>query len=339
MCRIGEAHARRREFLRAVGAGAFAATSAGAFAQAEPRVYRLGILSAGFAMPKDVLNSATRVPELLRALGYVEGRNLLIDRKYAEGRSDQLPRLARELAHARVDLVLAIGTGPAQLAKSATKTIPIVFLGNFDPVAAGLVLSLARPGGNVTGVLITPEGSLTGKKFELLHQVVPGATRIALLMPDDPAAGVQQQIEEARNAASSLRVEGIVVTVRGGDYSGAFAMIETRRAGALVVGAHSFFVRDQREIIERAAKQGVPAIYEWPQQVHNGGLMSYGADEDEVYEQVAAQIDRILRGGQPSEIPIWAPEKLRIVINLKTAATLGLSIPQAFLLRADELVQ
>lgn len=290
-------------------------------------------------MPTGLLNIATRISELLRGLGYVEGRNLVIDRKYAEGRPDQLPRLARELVQAPVDVVLAIGTGPAQQAKSATTTIPIVFLGNFDPVAAGLVHSLARPGGNVTGILIAPEGSLAGKKFELLRQVVPRATRIALLIPDDPAAGVQQQIEEARNAASSLRVESIVVIVRGRDYAGAFTAMDTRRVEAVVVGAHSFFVRDQNEIIERAARLGVPAIYEWPQQVHNGGLMSYGADEDEVYEQVAAHIDRIFRGSQPSELPIWAPEKLHIVINLKTARKLGLSIPQAILLRADEVIQ
>jgi putative ABC transport system substrate-binding protein len=329
----------RRGFLRAVGGGVVVAVSPEAVAQNEPRVYRLGILSAGSAMPTDLINGASRVPELLRTLGYVEGRNLVIDRRYAEGRSDQIPRLARELAQAPVDLVLAIGTGPAQLAESATKTIPIVFLGNFDPVAAGLVRTLARPGGNVTGILITPEGSLAGKKFELLHEIVPRATRIALLVPDDSAAGVQQQIEEARQAAPLLRVEAIVVIVRGRDYAGAFATLDTKRAEALVVGAHSFFVRDQREIIERVAKQGLPAIYEWPQQVKNGGLMSYGADEDEVYEQVAAHIDRIFRGSQPSDLPIWAPEKLHIVINLKTARALGLSIPQPVLLRADKLVQ
>src|SRR5262252_5436535 len=167
----------RRGFLGAVGAGVVVAASSEAFAQLEPRVYRLGMLFAGSAMPTGLIGAATRVPELLRALGYVEGRNLVIERKYAEGRSDQLPRLARELVQAPVDVMLAIGAGPAQLAKSATTTIPIVFLGNFDPAAAGLVQSLARPGGNVTGILIAPEGSLAGKKLELLHQVAPRATR------------------------------------------------------------------------------------------------------------------------------------------------------------------
>jgi putative ABC transport system substrate-binding protein len=239
----------------------------------------------------------------------------------------------------RVELIYAIGTAAIQAAKAATTTIPIVFLSNFDPVAAGLVQSLARPGGNVTGILIAPEGSLAGKKLELLREAVPRATRIALLVPDDPFAGMQQQMQEVRKAASSVGVELLIIVVHGGDYDGAFAILAAERPQALIVGAHSFFVRDQKKIIELAAKHRLPAIYEWPQQVQNGGLMSYGASQVEVYKEVAVYIDRALKGASPADLPIWQPEKLRFVLNLKTAKALGLTVPQSLLLRADELIQ
>jgi putative ABC transport system substrate-binding protein len=294
-------------------------------------------LSAGTWVPSDPFLSANRVPELLREIGYIEGQNLVIDRKY--GDFDRLPQLARELVKLRVDVIFAIGTAPSQAAKDATTTIPIVFFSNLDPVAAGLVQSLARPGGNVTGILITPEGSLAAKKLELLTEAVPRATRIALLVPDDPAAGVLQQIQEVRKAASSLGVELPVVVVRGGDYQGAFAVIGTEQPQALIVGAHSFFVRDQKKIIELTAKYRVAAIYEWPQQVQNGGLMSYGASQVEVFKQLAAYIDRMFSGAAPADLPVWQPEKLRLVLNLKTAKALGLRFPQSLLLRADEVIQ
>jgi putative ABC transport system substrate-binding protein len=275
----------------------------------------------------------------LRELGYVEGQNLIIERKYAEGKFDRLPGLARELVQLRVDVIFAVGAAPARAAMDATATIPIVWLGSLDPVAGGLVTSLARPGGNVTGVLITPEGTLAVKKLEVLKEAVPGAIRIALLVPDDPGIGMQQQLQEVRKAASSLGVALTVVDVRGGDYDRAFITIAAARPQALLVGAHSFFVRDRKKVIELAAKYRLPAIYEWPLQVKDGGLMSYGASDVETYRQVATYIDRIFQGAKPSDLPIWQPSKLRLVINFKTAKAIGLTIPPPLLLRADEVVQ
>jgi len=278
--------------------------------QTVERVYRLGILHAGSLVPADPVLLGNWIPELLRELGYVERQNLIVERKYAEGNFNRLPGLARELVELRVDVILAVGTSPTQAARDATATTPIVVLSNVDPVAVGLVGSLAQPGGNITGVLIAPEGTLAGKKLELLKEAVPRATRIALLVPDDPGIGLQQQVQEIRKAASLLAVELPVVVVRGGDSDGAFAAIGVRRSQALFVSAHSFFVRDGRKIIELAAKHRLPAIYEWPQQVQNGGLMSYGASEVETYKQVAAYIDRLLKGAKPADLPIWQPSKL-----------------------------
>jgi putative ABC transport system substrate-binding protein len=275
----------------------------------------------------------------MRELGYVEGQNLLVEARYAEDRADRLPALARELVQLRLDAIVAVGTTVILAMKGATTTVPVVFLTNVDPVAAGLVPSLAHPGGNVTGILIAPDGTLAGKKLELLREMVPGAARIALLIPDDPGIGIKLQVQEIRKPAAALGVELIVVEVRGRDYGGAFAVTGAARPGALFVGAHSFFVRDEKEIIELAAKYRLPAIYEWPQQVQAGGLMSYGASDVETYRRVAAYVDQIFKGAKAGDLPIWQPSNLHLVINLKTAKALGLAIPQSLLLRADEVIQ
>ena len=238
-----------------------------------------------------------------------------------------------------MDVILAIGSSCVQATKQATTTIPIVMLGNLDPVAAGLVASLARPGSNVTRVLITPEGTLAAKKLELLRKTVPRATRIALLLPKDPGISVQQQIQEVRTAASALGVTLTVVDVRGDDYDAAFAALAAGKPQALIVGAHPFFVRDRKRVIELAAQYRLPAIYEWPVQVQEGGLMSYGTNEVETYKRVATYIDRVFRGTKAGDLPIWQPSKLHLVINLKTAKALGLTIPQSSLLKADQVIE
>ena len=325
----------RRAFLGVV-ASALAASVDG---QPATRVYRVGLLHAGVQPPATdtALNDWIWAP--LRDLGYVEGRNLAVERRYADGNFDRLPAMAGELVRSRVDVILAVGTFAAQKAKAATTTIPIVFLTNADPVATGLVTSLAKPGGNITGVLITPEGTLAPKKLELLKEAVPRATRIALIMPDDPGIGAESQVKEIQQAAASLRVELPVVQVKGNDYATAFATIGAGRPGALFVGAHSFFLRDRAIIIGLAAKHRLPAIYEWPLMVKSGGLMSYGANEVETYRQLAVYIDTILKGASPADIPIWQPSRLSLVINVGTAKALGLTLPPSMLLRADELVQ
>ncbi len=328
----------RRTFIAALGAGLLAAPLRVSGQTAE-RIYRLGTLHAGSLAPSEPALLGNWIPKLLEELGYVEGRNLIVERKYAEGTFDHLPGLARELVALRVDVILAVGTLSTQAAKEATGTVPVVMLSNVDPIALGVVKSLARPGGNITGVLIAPDGTLAGKKLELLKEAVPRARRIALLMPEDPGIGAQQQVQEILGAASSLGPELRVVAVRGGGYDRAFTAIGAGRPQALFVGAHSFFVRDHKKIIELAAKYRLPAIYEWPQQAQNGGLMSYGASEVEVYRQVAAYIDRLFKGAKPADLPIWQPSKLHLVINLKTAKALGLTIPQSLLARADQVIE
>jgi putative ABC transport system substrate-binding protein len=275
----------------------------------------------------------------LRELGYTEGRDIVIEVRFAENMADQLPGLARELVQIKTDVIVAIGTPATRAAKSATATVPIVFLTNTDPVAAGLVSSLARPGGNVTGMLIAPEGTLGEKKLALLKEMVPRATRIVLLVPDNAGGGMDVQVQEVRRAGTRLSLDIIVIEARGGDYAKAFAAISAARPAALFVGATSRFVRDRQKIIELAASHRLPAIYEWPQQVKDGGLMSYGASDTATYQRVAVYVDRILKGATPSELPIEQPSKLLLVINLKTAKTLGLAIPQSLLLRADELIE
>jgi putative ABC transport system substrate-binding protein len=309
-------------------------------AQPSRRIHRLGILHPD-APPLSDDPNATSFTAPLRDLGYVEGQNLVVEKRWAHGRLDRLPGLARELADLPVDVILAVTTTAVLAAKEATKTIPIVLLTNSDPVAAGLVPSLANTGSNLTGVLIAPEGSLAAKRVQLLKECVPRASRVALLWPDVPSAGVRLQAEETRAATASLGLALDVVVVPGRDYAQAFAAIAALRPPpqGLVVGAHPYFLRDRKEIIDLATKRRLPAIYEWPRQVKEGGLMSYGANEVETYQRVASYIDRIFKGAKPSDLPIWQPSKLHLVINLAAARAIGLVLPQSLLLRADEVIE
>jgi putative ABC transport system substrate-binding protein len=272
----------------------------------------------------------------LRDLGYVEGGNLVVERRFAEGNLERLPALARELVQLRMDVIVAVGVTTTRAVRDATATIPLVMYGNFDPVAAGIVPSLARPGGNSTGIVIAPGGTLAEKKLELLKAAVPRAERMILLAPADP--GFAGQVREAQTAASSLGVRLDVVEVRDGDFERAFTTIAAQRPEALFVGAHASFMVSRMRIIELAAKHRLPAIYEWPEQVEDGGLMSYGASLSGIARRIAAYVDRIFKGAKPGELPIEQPTRIELVINLKTAKALGLTIPQSLLLRADRLI-
>jgi putative ABC transport system substrate-binding protein len=322
----------RRHLLRAVTAALLATTFGGA-AQPPGRVVRVGVLRP--TRPADLV--ANGLPRALLELGYVEGQNLNLETRYAEGRLDRLPALARELVAQRVDVIVAVGAAAVRAAKAATTTVPIVLFGNFDPVATGLVADLARPGGNVTGVLIAPNGTLAAKKLELLREAVPRATRIGLLAPDDPNFRLQGQ--EVRQAAVALGIDLVVVEVRGGDYERAFATLAAARPAALFVGAHTAFAADRLRVIELAARYRLPAIYEWPEQVEDGGLMSYGGSLSAAYRRVAAYVDRIVKGAVPGDLPIEQPTKLELAINLRTARALGLALPPALLLRADRVFE
>jgi putative tryptophan/tyrosine transport system substrate-binding protein len=319
---------RRRAVL---GILAFTAAFGHARAQEAGRVYRLGIVRP------NTPDAARRVELALARRGFVEGRNLVVQHRFAEGRLDALPALARDLVQTSPDVILAVGAAATRAVRDASSTIPIVMFGNFDPVAHGFVASLARPGTNVTGVLIGPEGTLAAKKLELLKETVPNAARIAFLAADDP--NMNAQIEETLAAARALALSMPVVTVKSAEYASAFQEIAAAQPDALFVGAHTYFMRDRATIIRLAAQHRMAAIYEWPDQVEEGGLMSYGPNLGWAYERIADYIDRVLKGTSPRDIPVEQPSNVELVINLATARAMELAIPPAVLLRADRVIE
>jgi putative ABC transport system substrate-binding protein len=325
----------RREFLAGL---VLLAVARAAEAQPAGKRYRVGILSPAGVPDPSVVTTPNLLPMVLGELGYVDGRNLVVERRFAEGKSDRLPGLARELVQLQVDVIFALGGDAVQAARDATTAIPIVMMSGGDPVARGWVGSLSRPGGNITGVTVAAETVLAGKRLELLREAVPGAVRIAVLAPGaSPSVG--HQLEEAQKAAASLRVKLVVVEVHGTAYDRAFAAIGDGRADALLVLQSPTLTRDRKLIIDRAAKARLPAIYEWREQVEAGGLMSYGASIVDLSRRVAAYVDKILKGAKPADLPVEQPTKFELVINLKTAKALGLTIPPSLLLRADQVIE
>lgn len=280
--------------------------------------------------------AVTLVPRFLAELGYAQGRNLVFEPRWAGGNLDRLPALARELIQLRMDVIVAVGSAAVRACGGASSTLPIVFYGNFDPIALGLVKSLAKPGGNVTGVLIAPAGTLAGKKMELLKEAVR-ATRMAFLTHEDPGLALQEK--ETQSAATALGITLLLTRVRGNDYEGAFAAIAASRPEALFVAATTFFMRDRKRIIDLAARHRLPAIYEWPDQVEDGGLMSYGSDLSGTTRRVAVYVDRILRGDQPGDLPVEQPAEFQLAINLRTARALGLALPPSLVARADRVIE
>ncbi len=325
-------HLQRRRFLAAATALAASPLSN---AQ-QPRVYRV-IAMRPTSPSGDIM--ATGLPAALRELGYVPGQNLTFEMRYGDGRLDRMPSLAREVAAQKSDVIVAISAVAIRAAREATSTIPVVFFGNFDPVSAGFVQSLAKPGGNVTGVVIAPDGTLAAKKMELLVEVAGGRKRMAMLLPADPNV-VDVQLPEARKAAAALGVQLEPVHLAGRDYAAAFQKIAAGKPDSLFLAATTYFVQDRRTVIDLAAKHRLPAIYEWPEQVEDGGLMSYGpASLDAIYRRIASCIDRILKGANPGDIPVEQPAKLELVINRATARAMGLTIPPSLLVRADRVIQ
>jgi ABC-type uncharacterized transport system substrate-binding protein len=307
-------------------------------AQQAGRVNRLGILSPGGVPDPSVATAPNLVPMALRELGYVDGRNLVVERRFAEGKIDLLPGLARELVQLQVDVIIAAGVEAVQAARDTTGTTPIVMIVGIDPVARGWVASLSRPGGNITGVTVVAETVLAGKRLELIREAVPGAARIAVLTPGGSGAS-GAQLREAQKAASALRVKLVVVEVQGTDYDRAFAAMAAERVDALFVLMSPILTRDRKQIIERAAKYRLPAIYEWREQVEVGGLMSYGSSIVDLSRRVAAYVDKMFKGAKPADLPVEQPTKFELVVNMKTAKALGLTIPPAVLARADEVIQ
>jgi putative ABC transport system substrate-binding protein len=329
----------RRRFLLTVLAGAVGAPLA-AGAQTANRPARLGFLSTSLTGGDPRFRQAFF--QGLRDLGHVEGKNLLVEYRDAGGRPERFPALARELAALQLDVIVATGgTLGAMAAKQATATIPIVFPAVGDPVEEGLVGSLARPGGNITGLAVVSPG-LIGKSLELLKQALPGASRLALLIKPDTVTDqvLKERLTAAETTARALGARLQVVEARSPeDFERAFSEMTRGRADALTVSATPVFDNARRRLLDLSARHRLPTVYSFKLYVEDGGLMSYGADIFDLYRRAADYVDRILKGARPGDLPIEQPTKFDLVVNLKTARALGLTLPPSFLLRADQVIE
>jgi putative tryptophan/tyrosine transport system substrate-binding protein len=276
----------------------------------------------------------------LKEAGYVEGQNVAIEYRWAEGHNDRFPALVADLVRREVTVVVSLGGTPSALAaKAATTTIPIIFQAGVDPVAAGLVTSLSRPGGNLTGIsqLLT---ATVAKQMEVLHELVPKASVIALLVNPTNAIFSEALLRDLTAAAHTLGLQlHVLQASTERDFATAYASLLDLRAGALVIGPDLFFLSQRDQLIALAARHMVPAIYPWREGAIAGGLISYGSSQAETYHQVGIYTGRILKGEKPANLPVQQSTKVELVINLKTAKTLGLNVPNTLVGRADEVIE
>jgi putative ABC transport system substrate-binding protein len=328
---------KRREFITLLG-GVAAALPLGTKAQQAVKPPRVGYLAPGSASGGLVARDQA-FREGLRDLGYVDGKNIIIEARYAEGQFGRLPSLARELVELNVDVLVAVVTQASLAARDATKTIPIVIAGVADPVGAGLVATLSRPGANITGTSgMTTE--VVGKTLEVLKEVVPKLSRAAVLWNPDNTLFQAQMLKETQRAADALGVQLQVFGVRGhDDLKHPFATISRDAVDALVVLADPILAFHQERIVEFADKARLPAIYGIKEFAVAGGLLAYASDLTAQFRRTALYVDKILKGAKPSELPVEQPTKFELVINLKTAKALGLTIPPTLLGRADEVIE
>ena len=328
---------RRREFIALAGGMAVWPLAAHAQQRAMPVV---GFVSIG--MPEQVPLSVTAFRQGLHELGYIEGRNILIEYRWAEGNPERFPMLAAELVALKVDVIVtAGGTLAALAARRATRTIPIVFGVVGDPVAEGLVTNLARPDGNITG-FSNVTNDLVGKWLELLKQVAPGVGLVAVLLKPDsmPNEAKEVRLREIAVAGQALGIQHQIIEAQGpADFDRAFSDISAKGAGALVVLTTPVFDVERQRIMDLAAKNRLPTVFASRNYVESGGLMSYGPNIADFYRRAAAYVDKILKGAKPSDLPVEQPTKFELVINLKTAKALGLTVPADLLGRADEVIE
>jgi putative tryptophan/tyrosine transport system substrate-binding protein len=308
-------------------------------AQQPKKVPRIGYLSSSNPATESARAEAIRLA--LRELGYIEGQTIAIEYRYAEGKRDRTPQLASEMVRLKVDIILVAGGAPViRAAMNATKMIPIVMSGvGIDPVGQGLIESLARPGGNVTGVTILSR-ELGGKRLELLKEAVPKIARVAVLY-DAASPGIVPDVKEVLPVAA--RALGLIIQpweIRDSDdFDRVFAALNKQRPDGLSVAGGRLMSDNQKRIVGFASKSRLPAVYPYREAVEAGGLMYYGADLADSYRRVAYYVDRILKGAKPADLPVEQPTKFELVINLKTAKQIGVTIPQSLLYRADKVIK
>jgi putative tryptophan/tyrosine transport system substrate-binding protein len=306
-------------------------------AQKPGKVWRIGFMEAGApAANRHFLEAFKRG---LRELGYVDGQNVVLVERWADGQVDRFPTLLNELIQLKADTIVVSSTAGAVAAKTVVTTIPVVFVGVQDPLGVGLVASLGRPGGNLTGFSQAEEDGLVGKRIELFKEAVPPIPRLALIW-NPTAPGVALRLDEARTVAAKIGVSLRPFEVRDAkDFDGVFAEMTKERITRLMVLADPLTVRNRVQIVDLAAKARLPAIYPFLEFAHAGGLMAYGPSIPELFRRAAGYVDKIVKGARPADLPVEQPTKFDLVINLKTAKTLGLTIPRPILARADEVIQ
>lgn len=329
---------KRRDFITLLSGAAVAVPFA---ARAQPKAMPL-IGYLGIASPGGYAPFVAALRKGLSENGYIEGQNLAIEYRWAEGRYDDLPALAADLVGRKVDVIVATGGDAGALAaKKASVTIPIVFISGGDPVGEGIIASLARPGGNITGVsLLTFE--LAPKRFELLLELVPKVKSIGLLANPKNSSWTHSKpvIDDVEQAARGKRLTlHILKASTESEIDAAFATLGRLHAGGLVVGSDAFFNSRRRQIVALASRYAVPAIYEWREFAMAGGLMSYGTSLAGAYRLAGTYCGKILKGAKPADLPVQQPTEFELVINLKTARVLGLTVPQSILARADEVIE
>ncbi|MFS8087165.1 MAG: ABC transporter substrate-binding protein [Acidobacteriota bacterium] len=324
----------RRRFIASM-VGVVLATPLAAQAQQAGKVYRIGFLWDSPDVFPDALDAFR---EGLRELGYVEGRNIAIEYRWAEGKPERMRELAEELVRLKVDVIMAPSSIYTGAAKRATSTIPIIFMSHADPLGSGHVASLARPGGNVTGLsLMMTETNV--KSLELFKEIVPGLARVAVIWdPATPSHGPGLKAIEAAGPALGLRIQSVPVR-SATEYGDAFSAIVRERAGGVLVLSTPLFIAGAKPLAELALRHNVPSLFGPKQHVEAGGFMSYSPDRGDLWRRCAIYVDKILKGAKPADLPVQQPTKFELVINLKTAKALGLTIPKPLLLRADEVIQ
>jgi putative ABC transport system substrate-binding protein len=331
---------QRREFITLLGRAA-AAWPLAARAQQTGKVYRVGLVFttspvSEMAGPDPIHPAARGFVQGLRALGYLEGQNLVLEHRSAEGKFERFPEIIRELVSTKVDIIVTVTNPMTRAAQDVTRTVPIIVAYSVSPVEYGLVQSLSRPGGNVTGLTMNVGSEMPGKQLQLLKQLLPRISRVAFLHSKEQVA---EGVHSVEAAGRELGIKLLPAEHTPTDYTDAFALITREHPDALVVSESAANVANRRLIVEFAAQRRLPAMYATREFVNAGGLISYGVEIADLFRRAAGYVDKILKGAAPGDLPVEQPTKFQLVINLKTAKALGLTIPPTFLARADEVIE